>query len=328
MVAQYDPILAVAPDSAQQFTLFPIKFPTIYRSYKEALACFWTAEEVDMSRDRSDYEKLSPQEQHFITTILAFFASSDGMVNENLLTNFAEEVVPQEAKLFYAFQTTIEGIHSEVYSLLIDVLISDVQEKERLFDAVTHMPVVAAKAAWMTRYMDRSSNSFAERLIAFSCVEGILFSSSFAAIFFFKKANKMPGLCFSNELISRDEGIHTNFAVLLHGLLQEQCSPERITEIVRGAVDVETEFVKEALSQPLLGMNADSMAQYVQFVADRLLVSLGCERYYKVKNPLAFMEMQSLDGVSNFFEGKVSSYSRAGVLHTEEENSFSLEDDF
>jgi ribonucleoside-diphosphate reductase beta chain len=310
-----DPLLCSSA-ATPQYTLFPIQNDAIFHAYKCAVACFWSVEEIDLSEDRASYDTLSSSEKHFINTVLAFFAASDALVNENLQINFASEVALQEAKLFYAFQSAIEGIHSETYSLLIDTLVSDEDKKTELFAAVTEMPAVKAKADWMQTYMDTSTNTFAERLVAFACVEGILFSASFAAVFFFKRSNKMPGLCFSNELISRDEGMHTEFAVLMHGQLQpqNQCSHERMTEIVRQAVATEECFVRESLSKPVLGMNSDSMIQYVQFVADRLLVSLGADKTFKRPNPFPWMMTQSLAGKTNFFERRVQDYTRAGVL--------------
>lgn len=319
-----EPLIELSANQVQQYTLFPLQNVEIFAAYKKALSCFWTAEEIDLSADRSDFESLSKSEQHFISTVLAFFAASDALVNENLIGNFCNEVILQEAKLFYQFQAAIEGIHSEVYSLLIDTLIQDTEVKNSLFNAVTTLPSVKAKADFLFRYMDPAQNTFAERLIAFASVEGILFSSSFASIFHFKKLNKMPGLCFSNELISRDEGQHTEFAVLLHTQLRYKASNERITEIVREAVAVETLFVKEALRTPILGMNATSMVQYVHFIADRLLQSLDVNKCYNQPNPFQFMINQSLQGKTNFFEKRVGEYGKAMIGDSPEENNFDL----
>jgi len=326
----FEPLIELAVDQKQQYTLFPLQNTEIFAAYKRAVSLFWSCEELDLSADRSDFESLSPSEQHFICTVLAFFAASDALVNENLIGNFCNEVVLQEAKLFYQFQAAIEGIHSEVYSLLIDTLIRDEDTKTKLFNAVTTMPSVQAKANFLFKYMDPAQNTFAERLVAFASVEGILFSSSFASIFHFKKLNKMPGLCFSNELISRDEGQHTEFAILLHSHLQPQnkARHSRITEIIREAVSVESTFVREALKTPILGMNATAMIQYVQFIADRLLQSFGVDKYYKVVNPFQFMINQSLQGKTNFFEKRVGEYGKAMIGDTVEENNFDLNASF
>jgi ribonucleotide reductase beta subunit family protein with ferritin-like domain len=321
----FEPLLDV---ETTRYTLFPIQDNEIFQFYKKAVASFWVVEEVDLTQDIKDYEKLSGAEQHFLCSILAFFASSDGIVGENLISNFACEVKLQEARLFYAFQEAIEGIHSEMYSLLIDTLIKDPTEKDRLFNAVTTVPVVNKKANWAAQWFDAKHNTFQERLVAFACTEGILFCSSFAAIFFFNKKGVMPGLSLSNQFIARDESMHTEFAVLLHSKLQNKASEKTIKRIVGSAVEVEVAFVEEALRTPILGMNADSMSQYVKFVADRLLVSLDCSKLYNATNPFPWMDTQSLLGTTNFFEQKPSSYNKAGVGVLKEEMAFSINADF
>ncbi len=318
-----DPILTEI--NGPRLTMFPLENVAAFHAYKEAQALYWTAEEIDLSKDRDDFNTLSDDEKHFLENILGFFASSDALVNSNLLENFGTEVVQPEVKAFYSFQAAIETVHAETYSLLIDSLIEDNQRKLELFDAVKQLPAVAAKAAFVQKFMDPKTNSFAERLIAFASVEGILFSSSFASIFFFKRLNKMPGLCFSNELISRDEGLHTNFAVLLHSQLQQKAPQDRIIEIIKEAVEVESVFVREALKKPLIGMNSNDMVNYVKFVADRLLVDLGVKKVFNASNPFSFMTNQSMSGKTNFFEKRVSEYSKCGVGNTAEENSFNLE---
>jgi ribonucleotide reductase beta subunit family protein with ferritin-like domain len=311
-----------------RYTLFPIQDAEIFKYYKHAVSAFWTVEEIDLTQDVKDYEKLTTAEQHFLCSILAFFASSDGIVGENLIANFACEVKLQEARLFYAFQEAIEGIHSELYSLLIDTLIKNPTEKDRLFNAVTTVPVVNLKANWAAQWFDAKTNTFEERLVAFAAVEGILFCSSFAAIFHFNRKGVMPGLSLSNQFIARDESSHTEFAVLLHSKLQNKASEQTIKKIIGSAVEVELAFVEEALRDPILGMNAKDMSQYVRFVADRLLLSLHCSKLYNVVNPFVWMDTQSMDGISNFFELKVSSYVLAGVGVDKDEMVFSTEADF
>jgi ribonucleotide reductase beta subunit family protein with ferritin-like domain len=323
----FDPILDTVPGERRNYCLFPVKYPRLFEMYEKAQASYWTAAEVDLSRDRMHFEKLSAAEQHFLKCVLGFFSAADGMVNENLSCNFSAEVVPQEILSFYSFQSAIEAVHAEVYSKLIDSVIADESEKHALFDALETMPVVAAKAEWMRNYMS-ADTPFEERLVAFSCAEGILFSASFASIFFFKRRGIMPGLCFSNELISRDEGLHCQFAVLLHNHLQNKASAARIVEIVKGSVEVESAFVQEALSSDLLGMNARDMIQYVQFVADRLLLDYGCDKAYGVQNPFPWMNQISLQGISDFFCKRVGEYSKAGVGVSQEDNTFCTEADF
>jgi ribonucleoside-diphosphate reductase subunit M2 len=295
--------------------------------YKKAEASFWTVEEVDLSRDRQDWEKLKPNEQHFIKHVLAFFAASDGIVNENLAEKFIREVQITEARCFYGFQIAIENIHSEMYSLLINTYIQDLQERKHLFNAIETMPCVAKKAKWAIDWTASESATFAERLVAFAAVEGIFFSGSFASIFWLKKRGLMPGLTFSNELISRDEGLHCDFACLLFSYVKNKPSKERVLEIIVDAVNIEQEFLTSALPVRLIGMNCDLMSIYIEFVADRLLQELGCDRHYNQTNPFDFMENISLEGKTNFFEKKVGEYQKAGVMNATERN-FVLDAEF
>jgi ribonucleoside-diphosphate reductase beta chain len=313
-------------ENKDRFVLLPIKYPEIWNMYKQHEASFWTAEEIDLSPDLKDWEKLNNDERHFIKHVLAFFAASDGIVNENLAVNFMKEVQLPEARCFYGFQIMIENIHSETYSLLIDTYIKDTVEKNRLFNALETVPCVQKKAEWALRWINHGS--FAERLVAFAAVEGIFFSGSFCSIFWLKKRGLMPGLSFSNELISRDEGLHCDFACLLYGMLNEKLSQERIYEIIRDAVMNEHEFVTDALPVSLIGMNAKMMCQYIEFVADRLLVALGYPKIYNVTNPFDFMETISLQGKTNFFEKRVAEYQKAGVMNTKEQQEFKLDEDF
>ncbi|KAG6659727.1 hypothetical protein CIPAW_03G055800 [Carya illinoinensis] len=305
-----EPLLAPNPD---RFCMFPIQYPEIWEMYKKAEASFWTAEEVDLSQDLRQWEALTPDEKHFISHVLAFFAASDGIVLENLAGRFMKEVQVAEARAFYGFQIAIENIHSEMYSLLLETYIKDSDEKHRLFHAIETVPCVAKKAQWALRWID-GSESFAERLIAFACVEGIFFSGSFCAIFWLKKRGLMPGLTFSNELISRDEGLHCDFACLLYTLLRKKLSEQRVKGIVRDAVEIEREFVCDALPCALVGMNRELMSQYIEFVADRLLGALGCGKIYNVQNPFDWMELISLQGKTNFFEKRVGEYQKASVM--------------
>ena len=314
-----------------RFVLFPIKHDDIWQYYKKAEASFWTAEEIDLHQDLTDWnKKLNDDERYFIKHVLAFFAASDGIVNENLAENFVNEVQYTEAKFFYGFQIMMENIHSETYSLLIDTYIKDPKEADRLFNAIETFDAIKKKAEWALRWIE--SPSFAERLIAFAAVEGIFFSGSFCSIFWLKKRGLMPGLTFSNELISRDEGLHCDFAVHLHNNhLVNKVPQERIKEIIIDALDIEREFILESLPVRLIGMNSDLMAQYLEFVTDRLLVELGCEKVYNSTNPFDFMEMISLQGKTNFFEKRVGEYQKAGVMKDKEDNStnkFSLDEDF
>ncbi len=313
-------------ENKERFVLLPIKYPKIWEMYKKAEASFWTAEEIDLSHDQTDWNRLNDGERHFISHVLAFFAASDGIVNENLAVNFMKEVQLPEARCFYGFQIMIENIHSETYSLLIDTYIKDPAEKYRLFHAIETVPCVKEKAEWALRWI--GNGSFAERLIAFAAVEGIFFSGSFCSIFWLKKRGLMPGLTFSNELISRDEGLHCDFACLLYSMLNTKLSQEQVTRVITDAVKIEQEFVTDALPVALIGMNAPMMAQYIEFVADRLLVALGCPKVYNSHNPFDFMEMISLQGKTNFFEKRVAEYQKSGVMSTKEDNVFKLDEDF
>ena len=308
------------------FTLFPIK-PSeqhLYRMYKQSVAVFWTPDEIDFSKDIADWAKLTEPEKHFIGRVLAFFAGSDGIVMENLVTRFQGEVDSQVVKLFYSFQNAMEGIHSETYSLLIDTYVKDEEEKAKLFDAITTIPCIGKKAEWALNWMG-SDKSFATRLVAFACVEGIFFSGAFCSIFWLKKRGLLPGLTFSNELISRDEGLHTQFAVALFHTLENKIPEATVHEIVKHAVELEKEFICDALPCSLIGMNAKMMSQYIEFVADRLAVQLGTPKIYKAANPFDFMDLISLEGKTNFFEKKVSDYSRTINSSREE---LRLDEDF
>jgi len=311
-----------------RFVLFPIQHDDIWGFYKKAEASFWTAEEIDLSPDLIDWEnKLSEDEKHFIKHVLAFFAASDGIVNENLAENFLSEVQYTEAKFFYGFQITIENIHSETYSLLIDTYIKDTAEKNHLFNAIDTLDCVKKKADWALRWIEKGS--FAERLVAFAAVEGIFFSGSFCSIFWLKKRGLMPGLAFSNELISRDEGLHCDFACLLYNdHVNNKLSKEEVKKIIVDAVEIEKEFVTDALPVKLIGMNSDLMQQYIEFVADRLLQELGNDKIYNVSNPFDFMEMISIQGKTNFFEKRVAEYQKAGVMAGKENQGFSLDEEF
>jgi ribonucleoside-diphosphate reductase beta chain len=315
-------------ENKDRFVLFPISHNDIWSMYKKAEASFWTAEEIDLSADLTDWDaKLNNDEKHFIKHVLAFFAASDGIVNENLAVNFLNEAQYPEARCFYGFQVMMENIHSETYSLLIDTYIKDPAEKDNLFKAIDTIDCVKRKADWALRWIDKGS--FAERLIAFAAVEGIFFSGSFCSIFWLKKRGLMPGLSFSNELISRDEGLHCDFACLLYNNhIQNKLSKETIKEIITDAVEIEKEFVSDALPVRLIGMNAELMCQYIEFVADRLLVELGNEKVYNVSNPFDFMELISLQGKTNFFEKRVGEYQKAGVMSNKEDNVFKLDEDF
>ena len=319
-----EPILKENPD---RFVIFPIQHQELWEEYKKQQACIWTAEEIDLSADLDHWRNvLNDDEKHFVKHVLAFFAASDGIVNENLAENFVREVQYTEAKFFYGFQIMMENIHSETYSLLIDTYISDAAEKHKLFHAVETIPAVKRKADWALKWIN--SPHFQERLIAFAAVEGIFFSGSFCSIFWLKKRGLMPGLSFSNELISRDEGMHCDFAVLLHNkYLANKVSEERIKEIIMSALEIEKEFILESLPVRLIGMNSDLMSQYLEFVADRLLVSLGCSKVYNSENPFDFMTNISLQGKTNFFEKRVGEYQKAGVLNSSE-NSFDMDVDF
>jgi len=324
-MAAIEPILQ---ENKDRFVLFPIVHDDIWQFYKQEEASIWTAEEIDLSQDIIDWEtKLNDDERHFIKHVLAFFAASDGIVNENLAENFLSEVQYTEAKFFYGFQIMMENIHSETYSLLIDTYIKDKAEADKLFHAIDHFDAIKKKADWAIKWID--SPSFAERLIAFAAVEGIFFSGSFCSIFWMKKRGLLPGLAFSNELISRDEGLHCDFAVMLHNdHIVNKVPKDRITQIIKEALDIEREFIIEALPVRLIGMNSELMTQYLEFVTDRLLQELHCDKLYNVENPFDFMDMISLQGKTNFFEKRVSEYQKAGVLGKEEDAGFTFDADF
>lgn len=320
-----EPILQENPN---RFVLFPIVHDDIWAFYKKSEASIWTAEEIDLSADLTDWhEKLNDDERHFIKHVLAFFAASDGIVNENLAENFVSEVQYTEAKFFYGFQIMMENIHSETYSLLIDTYIKDTKEKDYLFNAIETLDCVKKKANWALRWIDKGS--FAERLIAFAAVEGIFFSGSFCSIFWLKKRGLMPGLAFSNELISRDEGMHCDFACLLYNNhIVHKLSPETIYTVIKDAVEIEKEFVSDALPVKLIGMNADMMCQYIEFVADRLLEALNQPKIFNVENPFPWMDLISLQGKTNFFEKRVGDYQKSGVMTSRDKQVFSLDEDF
>ena len=320
-----EPILKENPN---RFVLFPIQHNDIWEMYKKQEASIWTAEELDLSPDLVDWEsKLNDDERFFIKHVLAFFAASDGIVNENLAENFLSEVQYTEAKFFYGFQIMMENIHSETYSLLIDTYIKDTKEKNYLFNAIETFEPVKKKADWAMRWID--NGSYAERLISFAAVEGIFFSGSFCSIFWLKKRGLMPGLTFSNELISRDEGLHCDFACMLYNNhLVNKLPKEQVQKIIADAVEIEKEFVTESLPVRLIGMNSDLMSQYIEFVADRLLTELGNDKIYNTSNPFDFMDMINLQGKTNFFEKRVGEYQKAGVLNNENNTTFSLDSDF
>jgi ribonucleoside-diphosphate reductase beta chain len=313
-------------ENKDRFVILPINHPKIWEHYKRHEASFWTAEEIDLSDDLKDWGNLNNGERHFISHVLAFFAASDGIVNENLAINFMSEVQLPEARCFYGFQIMMENIHSETYALLIDTYIKDQQEKHKLFHAIDTVPAVKKKAEWALRWID--NGNFAERLVAFAAVEGIFFSGSFCSIFWMKKRGLMPGLTFSNELISRDEGLHCEFACLLYSMLQNKLSEKQVQGIITDAVTIEKEFITEALPVDLIGMNARLMQQYIEFVADRWLSELGCSKVYNATNPFDFMEMISLQGKTNFFEKRVGDYQKAGVMSNKESQLFSTDEDF
>ncbi|EED22111.1 ribonucleotide reductase small subunit RnrA, putative [Talaromyces stipitatus ATCC 10500] len=309
-----EPLLQENP---HRFVLFPIKYHEIWQMYKKAEASFWTAEEIDLSKDLHDWNnRLNDDERYFVSRVLAFFAASDGIVNENLVERFSGEVQIPEARCFYGFQIMMENIHSETYSLLIDTYINEPKQRTYLFDAIDNIPCIRKKADWALRWISDKESTFAQRLVAFAAVEGIFFSGSFAAIFWLKKRGLMPGLTFSNELISRDEGLHTDFACLLFSHLNNRPNPKVIEDIIVDAVAIEQEFLTDALPCSLLGMNSKLMCQYIEFVADRLLVALGNKKYYNSTNPFDFMENISLAGKTNFFEKRVGDYQKAGVMNS------------
>jgi ribonucleoside-diphosphate reductase beta chain len=313
--------------SHSRLTVFPIKELDIWEMYKKMQAAFWTAEEIDFSKDYEDFKKLSSNSQHFIKMVLAFFAASDTIVNMNLGKRFINEVTILEAQICYQFQTMIENIHSETYSLMIDNIIRDKDEKDKLLNAIENYDCIKKKADWALKWVE-SEAPYVQRVIAFACVEGIFFSGSFASIFWLKKQNVMPGLCDSNELISRDENMHTNFACLIKTKCTTQLSQSIVHEMVKDAVSVEKEFICESLPVSLLGMNDNLMSQYIEYVADRLLITLGYEKIWNTANPLDFMESISMNGHSNFFETRPTQYQKAAVLNTGRENVYNLHDDF
>lgn len=321
------PVEPILEENKDRFVLFPISHPQIWEMYKKAEASFWTAEEIDLSPDLLDWDnKLSKDEKHFIKHVLAFFAASDGIVNENLAVNFMREVQYPEARCFYGFQIMIENIHSEAYSLLIDTYIKDPLEKERLFHAVETVPCVKEKAEWALRWI--SHGSFSERLVAFAAVEGIFFSGSFCSIFWLKKRGLLPGLSFANELISRDEGLHCDFACLLYSQLRYPLPVATVQQLILSAVAIEKSFVRDALPVKLIGMNADLMCQYIEFIADRLLIALGSPQIFNVTNPFDFMDLISMPGKTNFFERRVSEYQKAGFSGSKESAVFLTTEEF
>lgn len=322
---QDEPLLRENPN---RFVIFPIQYHDIWKMYKKAEASFWTAEEVDLSKDLAHWQSLTLDEKHFISHVLAFFAASDGIVNENLVARFSQEVQIPEARCFYGFQIAMENVHSEMYSLLIDTYIKDPSEREFLFNAIETMPSVKQKADWALRWIADQESTFGERLVAFAAVEGIFFSGSFAAIFWLKKRGLMPGLTFSNELISRDEGLHCDFACLVFKHLVHKLSKARVVEIISEAVRIEKEFLTESLPVNLIGMNCTLMKRYIEFVADRLLLELGINKIFNAENPFDFMENISLVGKTNFFEKRVAEYQKMGVMSTAEEKIFTLDADF
>jgi ribonucleotide reductase beta subunit family protein with ferritin-like domain len=318
-----EPLLTETND---RYVMFPIQDQDIWKMYKKQMDCFWRAEEIDLSKDMVHWEKLTDKEKHFIKMILAFFAASDGIVLENLGMRFMSEVQSSEARAFYGFQIMMENIHSETYSLLIDTYIKDKEEKTKLFKAMEEYPCINKKANWALKWVHDKRSSFATRLLAFACVEGIFFSGAFCSIYWLKKRGLMPGLTFSNELISRDEGMHTDFAVLLYNKLHNKVTKKRVYEIIKEAVEIEKEFICEALPCRLIGMNSDLMSKYIEFVADRLLVQLGYDKIYNTSNPFDFMEMISIERKTNFFESRVSDYSLADT--SQRDNAFNFNTEF
>jgi ribonucleoside-diphosphate reductase subunit M2 len=320
---QNEPLLT---PNDKRFVMFPIEDQNIWDMYKKQVDCFWRAEEIDLSKDFSHWETLNADEKHFISMILAFFAASDGIVLENLGLRFMTEVQLAEARAFYGFQIAMENIHSQTYSLLIDTYIKNQEDKMHLFNAIEHFPCIKKKSDWAQKWIGDNRSSFATRLVAFACVEGIFFSGAFCSIFWLKKRGLMPGLTFSNQLISRDEALHTEFAVLLYNKLVKKMSKARIYEIIKEAVEIETEFICNALPCRMIGMNSQLMTQYIQFVADRLSLQLGYEKIYNVSNPFDFMELISIEGKTNFFESRVAEYSLA--TKTVDDNTFEFDADF
>lgn len=318
----------ILTENNNRFVLYPIKYNGVMDMYKKALASFWTVEEVDLSKDHNDWKQLSDNEKYFIENVLAFFAGSDGIVLENLAKRVMNMIAIPEGKCFYGFQIAMENIHSEMYSLLIDTYITDQKRKEHLFNATETIPSVKKKADWALKWIGDDSVNFATLIVAFAAVEGIFFSGSFAAIFWLKKRGLMPGLTFSNELISRDEGMHTDFACLIYSMLDNKLDENLVQEIITDAVEIEKEFIVESIPCNLIGMNSDLMKKYIEFVSDRLLTQLGCGKVYNSSNPFNFMEMISIDGKTNFFEKRVADYSKAGVGINKQDMSFELDADF
>lgn len=318
-----EPILV---EDVNRYVMFPIQYGNIWEMYKKQVECFWRVEEVDLSKDLISWETLNDDEKYFIKMILAFFAASDGIVLENLGMRFMSEVQCSEARAFYGFQIAMENIHSEMYSLLIDTYIKDKNEKDRLFCALENFPCIKKKADWAIKWINDKRSSFATRLVAFACVEGIFFSGAFCSIYWLKKRGKMPGLTFSNELISRDEALHTEFAILMFNMLNKKINKKKIVEIITEAVEIEREFICDALPCRLISMNSKLMSQYIEFVADRLAVQFGCDKIYDVANPFDFMEMISVEGKTNFFEKRVGEYSLANK--EKDESVFDLDGAF
>ena len=319
-----DPLLS---EDTKRYVIFPIKRDDVWKMYKQSEANFWTTEELDLSKDLKDFNGLNENERYFIENILAFFAASDGIVNENLVERFCKDVQLLEAKFFYGFQIAMENIHSETYSLLIDTYVKDIMKKQSLFNAIETIPSVKKKADWALKWISDKKSTFGTRVIAFAAVEGIFFSGSFCSIFWLKKRGLMPGLCFANELISRDEGLHTEFAVLMYSMLKDKPSKEIILEIIREAVELEKEFITESLPCNLIGMNMNLMKQYIEYVSDRLLLMLGLDKIYNSSNPFPWMELISIQGKTNFFEKRVGEYSNIAGSQ-KENNVFELDDDF
>ena len=318
-----EPILS---EDNNRLVLFPIEYPDVYSMYKKAIDCFWNVNEIDLSKDLTDWNKLNENEKYFIKMVLAFFAGSDGLIIENLGARFMTEVKVAEIKAFYGFQIAMENIHSETYSLLIETYVKDKTEKIKLFNAIDNFPCIKKKANWCESYINNMEADFATRLVAFACVEGIFFSGAFCSIYWLKKRGLMAGLTFSNELISRDEALHTEFAVLLYSKLQNKLSKDKIKEIIKEAVEIEKDFICEALPCRLIGMNSDLMSKYIEFVADRLAVQLGSGKIYDTANPFDFMEMISVEGKTNFFEKRVGEYALA--TKDKDETTFDFDEDF
>jgi ribonucleoside-diphosphate reductase beta chain len=316
-------------ETKSRFVIFPIEYNDIWSMYKKHVSTYWTVEEIDFAKDNKDWDKLEKGEQHFIKNILAFFAASDGIVNENLVLNFMTEIKVPEALAFYSFQTAIETVHSETYSLLIDTYIKNEEEKTRLLNAVETIPCVAKKANWAIKWIENKKDNFATRLVAFACVEGIFFSGAFCSIYWLKERGVMPGLTFSNELISRDESLHTEFAILLYSHIVNKLSEKEVHDIIKDAVVIEKEFIIDSLPCRLLGMNSELMSQYIEFVSDRICIQLGYSKIYNVSNPFDFMDRIGLEDKQNFFEVRVSNYSKAELHNTENSKlDFNMDDDF